>query len=156
MASASSGQLDNPVTYQWAESTDGVNFTNIAGANGSSYAVQNGDAGQALEVVATATNINGVTVSATSAVTVRPTVLDLANSFNASYDAGFSVTAGAAVTVTDNGTLLTLAQLTTDFAMTTSGGRDIYTALPNDFTGGRRSPFRRRRPWPASSARPKR
>ena len=68
-ASASSGQSDNPVTYQWQQ--DGVN---IAGATGSTYTATEANEGHALDVVATSTNDNGVTTSATSAAT--STVLD--------------------------------------------------------------------------------
>src|SRR6202008_2038736 len=63
-ASATAGQPDNPVTYQWQQ--DGHD---IAGATSASYVVQEGDEGHKLDVVATATNDNGVTVSATSAAT---------------------------------------------------------------------------------------
>ena len=72
-ASASSGQSDNPVTYAWYSSAD--NYTNPIGT-GSTYLVQEGDEGFTIEVKATATNDNGVTVSATSATTSA--VLDAA------------------------------------------------------------------------------
>ena len=65
-----------------------------------------------------------------------PVVSDLPNPVNASYDAGFTVNAGAAVSVTVNGgSPLTAAQLAADFAMTTNGILDTYTALPNAFVG---------------------
>ena len=69
-ASASSGQSDNAVTYQWEENS-GPNgsFVAIANATGSTYQVQESDEGFAIEVIATATNDNGVTTSATSAAT---------------------------------------------------------------------------------------
>jgi hypothetical protein len=70
-ASASSGQSDNPVTYAWYSSAD--NYTNPIGT-GATYAVQEGDENNQIEVKATATNDNGVTVSATSAATSK--VLD--------------------------------------------------------------------------------
>ena len=63
-ASASAGQSDNPVTYQWQRG--GVD---IAGATGASYVVKEGDEGHTLDVVATATNEQNATASATSAVT---------------------------------------------------------------------------------------
>src|SRR4029077_19262010 len=63
-ASASAGQSDNPVTYQWQQG--GVD---IAGATGATYLVKEGDEGHTLDVVATATNEQGLTASATSAVT---------------------------------------------------------------------------------------
>ena len=76
-ASASSGQSDNPVTYQWQISTDGgATYSNIAGATGASYLVTEADETDLIQVVATATNENGVTVSATSAATAA--VLDAA------------------------------------------------------------------------------
>jgi autotransporter passenger strand-loop-strand repeat protein len=64
-----------------------------------------------------------------------PTVANALDPSNASYDAGFTVAAGAAVTVTVNGSQLSPAQLVADFAKTTSGGLDTYTAQPNAFTG---------------------
>ena len=70
-ASATAGQSDNPVTYQWQQG--GVD---IAGATGATYLVKEGDEGHTLDVVATATNDNGVTISATSAPTAA--VLDAA------------------------------------------------------------------------------
>ena len=72
-ASASSGQSDNPVTYHGISSADG--YTNPIGT-GATYLVQEGDEGYTIEVVATATNDNGVTISATSAATSA--VLDAA------------------------------------------------------------------------------
>ena len=76
-ASASSGQSDNPVTYQWEENS-GPNgsFVAITNATGSTYQVQESDEGFQIEVVATATNDNGVTISATSLATSA--VLDAA------------------------------------------------------------------------------
>ena len=72
-ASASSGQSDNPVTYAWYSSADG--YTTAIGT-GTTYQVQEGDEGFTIEVKATATNDNGVTVFATSAATSA--VLDAA------------------------------------------------------------------------------
>ncbi len=69
-ASASAGQNDNPVTYQWMEDNGpGGTYQNISGASGSTYNVQASDEGFQIEVVATATNDNGVTTSETSAPT---------------------------------------------------------------------------------------
>jgi hypothetical protein len=65
-ASASSGQSDNPVTYAWYSSADG--YTNPI-ATGATYVVKESDENHTLEVKATATNDNGVQVSATSAAT---------------------------------------------------------------------------------------
>src|SRR5207237_360586 len=65
------GESDDPVTYQWKSSADG--YTNVIGT-GSTYQVQEGDGGAQIEVVATATNDNGVTISQTSKATAA--VLD--------------------------------------------------------------------------------
>ncbi len=72
-ASASSGQTDNPVSYAWYSSADG--FTTSIGT-GATYLVQEADEGFTIEAKATATNDNGVTISATSAATSA--VLDAA------------------------------------------------------------------------------
>jgi hypothetical protein len=72
-ASASSGQLDNLVTYAWYSSGDG--YTTAIGT-GAAYQVKEGDEGFTIEVKATATNDNGATASATSAATSA--VLDAA------------------------------------------------------------------------------
>jgi hypothetical protein len=69
-ASASSGQSDNPLKYQWMENSGPLGaYQNIVGATSVSYTVKEADEGYAIEVVATATNGNGVTVSATSSAT---------------------------------------------------------------------------------------
>ncbi len=82
-ASASTGQSDNPVTYQWQESSDGGHtWTNIANATGATYAVTEGDEHNLIQAVATATNDDGVTISATSAATSK--VLDAAPAFASS------------------------------------------------------------------------
>src|SRR5205807_1619318 len=52
-ASASAGQADNPVTYQWFSSAD--NYT-TAIASGATYVVKDGDEARTIEVRATATN----------------------------------------------------------------------------------------------------
>jgi hypothetical protein len=70
-ASANAGQTDNTVSYAWYSSKD--NYTAPIGT-GSNYAVKEGDETYSIEVVATASNENGVTVSATSAPTAA--VLD--------------------------------------------------------------------------------
>jgi enamine deaminase RidA (YjgF/YER057c/UK114 family) len=62
-ASASAGQSDNPVTYAWYSAADG--YTGVIGT-GSTYLVKEGDESFTIEVKATATNDNGVTISATS------------------------------------------------------------------------------------------
>ena len=98
---------------------------------------------ESIAVSATLTDPAG-NVSAPGTLTLKPidttppaspTVADLLDPSNASYDAGFTVTTGAAVTVTVNGSQLTSAQLLADFAKTTSGGLDTYTAQPGAFTG---------------------
>ena len=68
-ASASSSQEDNDVTYQWQ--LDGID---ISGATGSTYAVTEGDEGHTIDVMATATNDDGIVTIATSDPTNR--VLD--------------------------------------------------------------------------------
>jgi hypothetical protein len=70
-ASATAGQSDNGVTYQWYD-----NGTAISGATGMTYVVQESDEGKRLTVIATAKNDNGVTTSATSSAT--PAVTDAA------------------------------------------------------------------------------
>jgi hypothetical protein len=75
-ASATAGQADTAVTYQWFSSADG--FTNPIGS-GASYQVKEGDEGSQLKVVATATNDNGVATSVSSApigsaIDVTPTL----------------------------------------------------------------------------------
>jgi hypothetical protein len=70
-ASAMAGQSDNPVTYAWYSSADGFA---TAIANGATYQLEEGDEGNRIDVVATATNDDGVTTSATSAATAA--VLD--------------------------------------------------------------------------------
>ena len=76
-ASASSGQSDNTVSYQWMENSgSGGTYQNISGATAASYQVKESDETFKIEVVATTTNDNGATVSQTSAATA--TVLDAA------------------------------------------------------------------------------
>src|SRR4029077_18067108 len=67
--------------------------------------------------------LNPVDTTAPSA----PTVSHLADPANSSFDAGFTVAAGAAVTVTVNGTALTGVQLAADFTKSTAGGVDTHT-----------------------------
>ena len=73
--SASAGG-DDTLSYQWMENSgpNGI-YQAIAAATGSTYVVQQGDEGYQIDVVATATNANGVTASETSASTaiVPPT-----------------------------------------------------------------------------------
>ena len=76
-ASASSGQSDNTVSYQWMENSgSGGTYQNISGATAASYQVKESDETFKIEVVATTTNDNGATVSQTSAATAA--VLDAA------------------------------------------------------------------------------
>ena len=63
-ASASSGELDDPVSYAWYSSHD--SYT-IPIGSGATYVVKEGDEAHTIEVKATATNDNGVTISATDA-----------------------------------------------------------------------------------------
>src|SRR5439155_383695 len=73
-ASASAGEADDAVTYQWQK-----NGLNISGATGSTYVVQEGDEGATIDVVATATaEDNTSSDSQTSSAT--GTVIDQAAS----------------------------------------------------------------------------
>src|SRR4029077_9734347 len=102
-ASASSGQSDNRVTYQWFSSTDG--FTNAIGT-GATYVVREGDEGAQIEVVATTTNDNGVTIAKTSAATSA--VLDAAPTvttplISGTAQEGQTLSASASSGQSDNG-----------------------------------------------------
>ncbi len=105
-AAASAGQSDNSVSYQWIENDgSGGSYQNIAGATGSTYQVQEADEGFKIEVVATATNANGVQVSATSAATA--TVLDAAPTIttpviSGTAQEGDTLTAAASAGQSDN------------------------------------------------------
>ena len=101
-ASASSGQSDNPVTYAWYSSAD--NYTNPIGA-GATYVVQEADENSTIEAIATATNDNGATISATSAATT--VVLDAAPtvttpSVTGTAEEGQTLTASASSGQSDN------------------------------------------------------
>ena len=50
---------DVTVAYQWQRSADGSTWTNIAGANTSSYSPQAADAGDTIRVIATGSNLDG-------------------------------------------------------------------------------------------------
>ena len=61
---------DDTLSYQWLENSGpNGNYQVISGATGPIYAVQESDEGYQIEVIATATNANGVTASQTSAPT---------------------------------------------------------------------------------------
>ena len=60
--------IGNTYAYQWQNSTDGTNWTDIGGATGATYPLTGADEGSALRVVVTASNPDA-TVSATSAAT---------------------------------------------------------------------------------------
>ncbi|MBK4733831.1 Ig-like domain-containing protein [Noviherbaspirillum pedocola] len=64
-----------------------------------------------------------------------PTLHDVLNAKNASYDNGFTVDSGAAVSVMVNGIVLTSAQLASDFTLKSDGATDTYTAKANVFVG---------------------
>ena len=105
-AAASAGQSDNTVTYQWLEN-DGTagSYVAITGATGSTYQVQEADEGFKIEVVATATNENGVTISATS--TPTSAVLDAAPTvtvptITGTAEVGLVLTASASAGQSDN------------------------------------------------------
>ena len=57
----------------------------------------------------------------------------VADAQNGVYDSGFTVTAGATVSVTING--VALADVSTKFSSSTSSGVTTYTALAGAFTG---------------------
>src|SRR6266851_3190256 len=71
-ASATAGQVDNTVTYAWYSSAD--SFTTAIGT-GSTYTVKEADEAHTIEVRATATNDNGLTVTSAFS-TATATVLD--------------------------------------------------------------------------------
>ncbi|WP_375739225.1 peroxidase family protein [Pseudomonas boanensis] len=73
---ASPGTIDDPdglttaiFTYQWQSSSDGVTFTNIAGATNRGFTPTATQVGQQLRVIATFTDDFGTTTSRTSATT---------------------------------------------------------------------------------------
>jgi VCBS repeat-containing protein len=101
-AAASSGQSDNPVTYAWYSSAD--NYASQIGA-GATYQVKEGDEGATIEVKATATNDNGVSISEISAATGP--VLDAAPSVTTpnivgTAQEGQTLTASASAGQSDN------------------------------------------------------
>jgi hypothetical protein len=124
-ASAMSGQSDNPVTYAWYSSADG--FTHPIGT-GATYVVQEGDEGFTIEGMATATNDNGATVSATSAATSVNAVPEgpvLGGATSASVGEGGAVTLGATDTTLDGDDTLgkvTITGLPTDLTNLSGGG----------------------------------
>ncbi len=132
-ASASSGQSDNPVSYAWYSSAD--NYTNPIGT-GASYLVQETDEGFTIEAKATATNDNGVTISAASAPTAS--VID-----DASISLAVSVVGNG--TVQQGQTLVATATVTgdaTDLAtpvtyqwQTSSNGGADWTNVPATTVG---------------------
>jgi uncharacterized repeat protein (TIGR03803 family) len=69
-ASATAGEAGDTLTYQWFSSADG--YTHAIGT-GATYLVQEVDEGNTIDVVATVTNDNGATASATSAATAKVT-----------------------------------------------------------------------------------
>jgi hypothetical protein len=85
---------------------------------------------------ANGSNQSVITVSSLPAPTVVISAIsDSHEASGSSYDSGFSVTSGAVVTVSVNGTALTSSQFANDFTHVTSGGLDTYTATANAFTG---------------------
>src|SRR6202035_5066294 len=105
-ASASSGQSDNTVSYQWMENSgSGGTYQNISGATAASYQVKEADEGFKIEVVGPTTNDNGTTVSATSTATAA--VLDAAPTVTTPTISGTAqesqtLTASAAAGQSDN------------------------------------------------------
>jgi hypothetical protein len=96
-ASASSGQSDNPVTYAWYSSASG--YSTVIGT-GSTYTLKEGDEGAQIEVVATATNDNGVKASATSTPTLAVTDVTLTPTIVAGTNTAGKPTGTATFTVT--------------------------------------------------------
>ena len=105
-ASATAGQSDNTLSYQWMENNgnDGT-YQNVSGATGATHLVTEADEGFNIEVVATVTNDNGVSTSATSAPT--SVVLDAAPTvtmpvISGSPQLGQTLTASATAGQSDN------------------------------------------------------
>jgi hypothetical protein len=137
-----SGQAEAGDTVSVVVNGGAAQAATVAGNGSWTLAVNGLTDGESVTAVATATDPAGNTASSVlysfavdTTPPAPPTVSNVLNSVNASDDAGFTVTAGAAVTVKVNGTALTSTQLATDFAMTTNGALDTYAAQPNDFTG---------------------
>src|SRR5262249_50043548 len=97
MASASSGQSDNPVTYAWYSSADGYRH---AIATGATYVVQQSNKRFSIEVRATATNDDGVSITATS--TPTGLVLDAAPTITTPTTSG-TAQAGQTLTASADG-----------------------------------------------------
>jgi VCBS repeat-containing protein len=138
-ASASAGQGDNAVTYQWFSSAD--SYTNPIGT-GATYVVKEGDEGFQIEVKATATNDNGVTVSATSTPTAAvldkaPPVITVGPTDSTT---GSVVEDPSVVTLTTSGTLsfsdLVLSATHTAAATSQSGDFGTLTAVVSHDTTG--------------------
>ena len=99
---------DDTLSYQWLENSgSNGNYQVISGATGPIYAVQESDEGFSIEVVATATNANGVTASQTSAPTSA--VID-----DASLSVSMSVLGNPGSLVQEGQTLITFATITGD------------------------------------------
>ena len=127
-ASASAGQSDNAVTYQWFSSADG--FTNPIGT-GATYVVPEADEGTKIEVVATATNENGVTISTTSAATSA--VLDAAPTvttplISGTAQEGQTLTASASSGQSDNGVTYQWFSSADGFSNPTARARPMWSA----------------------------
>jgi hypothetical protein len=101
--SASAGAGDT-LSYQWYSSADG--FTNPIGA-GADYVVQQGDEGHQIEVVATATNADDVSTSATSAPTLAVSDIAPTLSVSVSGKAQDGATLNAVATANDSDALIT-------------------------------------------------
>src|SRR4029077_18302475 len=100
-ASATAAQSDNTVSYQWQD-----NGTDISGATGATFVVREADEGNTIDVVATVTNENNATISATS--TATSAVLDAAPAFSTgptisgTAQEGRTLTASATAAQSDN------------------------------------------------------
>jgi len=108
LTAAATAGGDDTLSYQWMENS-GSNGTYqaIVGATGSTYVVQEGDEGYQIDVIATATNANGVTASETSAPTAA--VID-----DASLSVSTSVLGNPGSLVQEGQALITFATITGD------------------------------------------
>jgi hypothetical protein len=131
-ASASSGQSDNGVTYAWYSSADG--YTTSLGT-GSTYLVKEGDEGFTIEVKATATNDNGVTITKTSAPTAA--VSDITLSFTSAAAISGSAQEGQVLTavagmLNDSDAAVTGWQWTRDGVNLSGATASTYTVIEAD------------------------
>ena len=134
---------DDTLSYQWLENSGpNGNYQVISGATGPIYAVQESDEGYQIEVIATATNANGVTASQTSAPTsavIDDATLSVAVS---TTDNSFGVQEGqtlvAVATITGDATDLA-APVTYQWQSSSDGGQtwtDVGGAISGNYFNG--------------------